>query len=62
LRDHVSVAILIMMSLLIGFMRCAIAFNDQLRLATVEVSNVVAKLMLAPEFESEQLPIPKECP
>src|SRR5258706_14113010 len=34
-----------MMPLLIGFMRSAIAFNDQLRLATVEVSNVVTKLV-----------------
>jgi hypothetical protein len=53
LRDHVRVTLLIVMPLLVGFVYRAIAFNNQLGIATIEVSDIVSKLMLSSEFESE---------
>jgi len=37
-----------------------IAFDYQLRFSTIEVSNIITELMLAPEFESEQSTIAEQ--
>jgi len=39
-----------------------IAFNYELRSATIEVGDIVFKLMLSPEFEIEELAIAQELP
>jgi hypothetical protein len=62
LRDHVSVAFLIVMPRLIWIVRRTIAFNYQLGFVTIEVSDVVTKLMLSPKFEPEQLAISQQFP
>jgi hypothetical protein len=51
-----------MMPLLIWFVRGSIALNDQLRIATIKVRDVIAKLMLPSEFEPDQLTISKKLP
>ena len=35
----------------------AVAFNYKLGFATIEISNIPTKLMLAPKFEPQELPI-----
>ena len=50
------------MPLLIRFVHRPIALNYELGLVAVEVSNVVAKLVLPPEFESEQLTVAQKLP
>ena len=39
-----------------------IAFDNKVGFAAIEVRNVSAELMLPPEFESQDLPIPKRLP
>ncbi len=50
LDDHIGVAILIVMPLLSSIVRRAVALNDQMRFTTIEVSYIIAKLMLPSEF------------
>jgi hypothetical protein len=53
LRYHVRIAVLIVMPLLIWLMRRSIALNGRLRVVTIKVRDVIAKLMLSSEFEPE---------
>ena len=53
LLDHIGVAVSVVMPLLVSFMHRAVTLNDQTRLATIEVSQIIAELMLSSEFESE---------
>ena len=43
-------------------MNWPIAFDYQLSLATIEISYIVSKLMLSPEFKPEKLAIAKQLP
>jgi len=43
-------------------MNRAIALDYEMSFMTIEVHNVVAELMLSPEFESEQLTLPQKVP
>ena len=52
LRDHIGVAILVVMPLFIWLMHWAITLNHQLRFMTVEICDVVSKLVLSSELES----------
>ena len=51
-----------MMPLLVRFVRGPIAFNNKISLVAIEVSDVITKLMLPPEFESKELSIPQQPP
>jgi len=62
LRDHVSIAVLIVMPPLIVFMYEPVTFDNQLGLVTIEVCDIVAELMLSSELESQQLTISKDFP
>jgi hypothetical protein len=62
LADHIGVAFLIVMPSFVFSVHAAVTFNHQLRLATIEVGHVIAKLVLAPEFESEKLAISEKLP
>ncbi|HMJ24865.1 MAG TPA: hypothetical protein VK475_03520 [Pyrinomonadaceae bacterium] len=53
MRDQVGVALLVMMPLLVWFMCGTIALNHEVRLATEEVSDVITKLMLSSELETQ---------
>jgi len=53
LRNHIGIAFLIVMPGLIWIVSRAIALDDQLRFVTVEVGDVVTKLMLPSELESK---------
>jgi len=57
LRNHVGIAVLIMMPLLIVFMYWAVTFDNQLGLMTIEICDIIAELMLASKLEPEQLTI-----
>jgi hypothetical protein len=57
LRNHVSIAVLIVMPLLIVFMYRAVTFDYQLSLVTIEVHNIISELMLSSKLEPEQLTI-----
>jgi len=50
------------MPLLVRFVRGPIAFNNKISLVAIEVSDVITKLMLPPEFESKELSIPQQLP
>jgi hypothetical protein len=50
------------MSLFIWLMHWPVTLNNQLGLGTIEVCDVIAKLMLTSEFESEQPAIPNQFP
>ena len=62
MSNHVCISILIVIPLLILIVHRAITLNHKLGLSTVEVRNVVTKLMLSSEFESEQLAVAEELP
>jgi len=47
-----------MMPLFVRFVDGTIAFDHKVSLAAKEVRNVIAELMLPPEFESKDLSIP----
>jgi len=51
-----------MLGLLTIIMNGSIAFDYELRFATIEVGDIVSKLMLSPEFETEELAIAQELP
>ena len=59
LRNHVRIAVLIVMPSLIVFMHWAITFDDQLSLVTIEVGDITAELVLSSKLEPEQLTISK---
>lgn len=60
--NHISIAVLVMMPLLIQAMYAAVAFNDQLGFTAVEVSHVIAELMLPSEFETQEAAISQQLP
>jgi hypothetical protein len=62
LTDHVGVTRLIVLPRIVAIVNWSIAFNDQLRLCTVKVSDVVAKLVLPPELESQHLAVAEFSP
>jgi hypothetical protein len=57
-----SIAFLIMLPTFVRSMDGTIAFDHKVSFAAIEVRNVIAELMLPPEFESEDLSIPKQLP
>ena len=49
-----------MMPLLVWVVGRPVAFDYELRITTIEICHIPTKLMLAAEFESEELPIAKK--
>jgi hypothetical protein len=62
LRHHVGIAVLVMMPLLIRLVYGTVAFNYNLRLATIEIRYIFTKLMLSSELKTQELPISKKLP
>src|SRR6188474_1468560 len=54
LRNHTSVALLIMMPPFVLAMDATIAFDYKICFAAIKVSDVIADLMLPPELESKE--------
>lgn len=62
MRNHESVALLIMMPCFVLFMNGPITFDHEASFAAVEVNDVIAELMLASEFESKESSITQQSP
>jgi hypothetical protein len=62
LTDHISIAFLIMLPVLVIMVDRAIALNHQRCLIAIEVRNVITELVLSPELASMQLPIAEKLP
>ena len=62
LGDHVRVSVLVVVPSLMVIVHGAIAFNNEVGIATVEVSDVITKLVLSSELETEQLTIAEKSP
>ena len=62
LRTHVGISNSIMMPVLIASMDLAVTLNNKVCFTTIEISKIIAKLMLPSEFESEQLAISQALP
>jgi hypothetical protein len=62
LRNHTSVALLIMMPPFVLAMDATIAFDYKICFAAIKVSDVIADLMLPPELESKESSIPQHSP
>jgi len=57
LRNHVSIAVLIVMPSLIVSMYRTVTFDYQLSLMTIEVHDIISELMLSSKLQPEQLTI-----
>lgn len=62
LLDHVCIAILIVVPLLVGRMNIAITLNYKLSFTTVKISNIVTELMLSSELQTMKLAITQMAP
>src|SRR5207247_270848 len=62
LTNQVCVAILIVMPLLVWTVHRPITLDYKTSFVTIEIRYVIAKLMLASEFESKDLTISKQLP
>ncbi|HYX30027.1 MAG TPA: hypothetical protein VE863_15910 [Pyrinomonadaceae bacterium] len=62
LAYHVSITHLIVMPLLTCIVHIAVTFDNQIRIATKEVRDVITELILPTELETFQLPISKSLP
>jgi len=62
LRNQIRVATLIVMPLIVWIARRTIPFNYKTSVVTIEVGDVVTKLMLPSEFEPEQAAISDQFP
>jgi len=62
LRDHVRIAVPVVMPLLVPIMNRAIAFDYETSFVTIEVCDVVSELVLSSEFKTEKASVPQKLP